>query len=127
MKKALLSICLVFNSAAFAANPVFPEVFTADPAAIVHQDTVYLYTGHDVAKDNKTFFEMHDWLVFSSKDMLNWTEHGSKLAVKDFSWAKGDAWASHVIEKKVSSIGMLQQDTPRLMALRLVWPLQTVH
>ncbi|MGL4578353.1 MAG: glycoside hydrolase family 43 protein [Shewanella xiamenensis] len=107
MKKAFSSICVsaclalstTASTAAFAANPLFTDVFTADPAAIVHQDTVYLYTGHDVAKDNRTFFEMHDWLVFSSKDMHNWTAHGSKLSVKDFSWAKGDAWASHVIEK----------------------------
>ena len=104
MKKAFLSVCLALSTtvstAAIAANPLFTDVFTADPAAIVHQDTVYLYTGHDVAKDNRTFFEMHDWLVFSSKDMHNWTAHGSKLSVKDFSWAKGDAWASHVIEKE---------------------------
>ncbi|MFB2658409.1 glycoside hydrolase family 43 protein [Shewanella xiamenensis] len=107
MKKAFSSICVsaclalstTASTAAIAANPLFTDVFTADPAAIVHQDTVYLYTGHDVAKDNRTFFEMHDWLVFSSKDMHNWTAHGSKLSVKDFSWAKGDAWASHVIEK----------------------------
>ncbi|MCP3127106.1 glycoside hydrolase family 43 protein [Shewanella sp. KJ2020] len=107
MKKAFSSICVsaclalstTASTAAVAANPLFTDVFTADPAAIVHQDTVYLYTGHDVAKDNRTFFEMHDWLVFSSKDMHNWTAHGSKLSVKDFSWAKGDAWASHVIEK----------------------------
>lgn len=57
MKKTLLSICLAFSSATFAANPLFSDVFTADPAAIVHQDTVYLYTGHDVAKDNKTFLK----------------------------------------------------------------------
>ncbi|MDI5831810.1 glycoside hydrolase family 43 protein [Shewanella xiamenensis] len=108
MKKAFSSICVsaclalitTASTAAIAANPLFTDVFTADPAAIVHQDTVYLYTGHDVAKDNRTFFEMHDWLVFSSKDMHNWTAHGSKLSVKDFSWAKGDAWASHVIEKE---------------------------
>ncbi|MDV5390220.1 glycoside hydrolase family 43 protein [Shewanella xiamenensis] len=108
MKKAFSSICVsaclalstTASTEAIAANPLFTDVFTADPAAIVHQDTVYLYTGHDVAKDNHTFFEMHDWLVFSSKDMHNWTAHGSKLSVKDFSWAKGDAWASHVIEKE---------------------------
>lgn len=100
MKKCILGLSLTFSASVLAANPIFTDVFTADPAAIVHQDTVYLYTGHDVAKDNRTFFEMHDWLVFSSKDMVNWERHGSKLSVKDFSWAKGDAWAAHVIEKQ---------------------------
>ncbi len=53
----------------WAANPLFTDVRTADPAALVVEDTVYLYTGHDEAKDNNSFFMMHDWLVFSSKDM----------------------------------------------------------
>ncbi|WP_160152446.1 glycoside hydrolase family 43 protein [Microbulbifer sp. ALW1] len=82
-----------------AANPAITEVLTADPAAMVYKDTVYLYTGHDEAKDNKGFYEMHKWLVFSSKDMVNWKNEGSPLAVTDFKWAKGDAWASHVVEK----------------------------
>jgi beta-xylosidase len=89
----------LLSSSLWAANPIFTDVRTADPAALVVGDTVYLYTGHDEAKDNKTFFVMHDWLVFSSKDMKNWQAHGAKLKAKDFSWAKGDAWASQVIEK----------------------------
>lgn len=32
--------------------------------------------------------------------MKTWTEHPSPLHVKDFSWAKGDAWASQVIERE---------------------------
>ncbi|MGZ5248309.1 MAG: hypothetical protein ACXWCR_14475, partial [Flavitalea sp.] len=30
-------------------NPVIRHKFTADPAAIVHNNKVYLYTGHDEA------------------------------------------------------------------------------
>lgn len=81
-----------------AANPIITEVFTADPAAIVHGDTVYLYTGHDEAKPNQGY-TMRDWLCFSSKDMKTWTPHGPLLAVKDFAWAKSDAYAAHVVEK----------------------------
>ncbi|HWK06575.1 MAG TPA: family 43 glycosylhydrolase [Puia sp.] len=36
---------------------------------------------------------MHDWICFSSPDMVNWTEHPVPLRVKDFAWAKADAWA----------------------------------
>jgi arabinoxylan arabinofuranohydrolase len=82
-----------------AANPIFADVFTADPAAMVYDGKVYLYAGHDVAKDNTKFFEMHDWLVYSSDDMVNWEAHGARLQVKDFKWATGDAWASQIIEK----------------------------
>lgn len=86
-------------TAAQAANPIFTDVFTADPAALVHKGKVYLYAGHDEAKDNTKFFEMHDWLVWSSDDMVNWQAHGPLLKVTDFQWAQRDAWASQVIEK----------------------------
>jgi len=58
---------------------------------------VYLYTGHDVAPAPQERYEMHEWLCFSSKDMVNWTEHPVPLKVSDFAWAKDDAWASKVI------------------------------
>lgn len=31
--------------------------------------------------------------------MVHWTAHGSPLAVKDFSWAKANAYAGQVIER----------------------------
>ncbi|QIL91332.1 glycoside hydrolase family 43 protein [Microbulbifer harenosus] len=104
MRKQLISCLgtLGLASAAttvLAANPIITDVLTADPAAMVHDGTVYLYTGHDEAKDNKGFYEMHKWLLFTSTDMVNWKNEGSPLAVKDFKWARGDAWASHVVEK----------------------------
>jgi arabinoxylan arabinofuranohydrolase len=91
---------VAFGLAASAANPIITDALTADPAALVVKDKVYLYTGHDVAKDNTKFYEMHDWLVYSSSDMVNWEAHGARLTVKNFTWAKGDAWASQVIERK---------------------------
>ncbi|CAN5570500.1 hypothetical protein BH10PLA1_BH10PLA1_01070 [soil metagenome] len=81
-----------------AANPIVTDVFTADPAALVHGDTVYLYTGHDEAPPNNGY-TMKEWLVFSTKDMKSWTSHGSPLSIKDFAWAKADAWAGQCIEK----------------------------
>lgn len=80
-------------------NPIIDYKYTADPAAMVYKDQVYLYTGHDVAPKEKHFYEMHEWLVFSSNDMETWTEHAVPLQVSDFSWSSGDAWASQVIER----------------------------
>ena len=85
-------------SVAGAENPIITEVFTADPAPIVHDDTVYLYVGQDEAKPN-TFYDLNQWLVFSSQDMVTWKSHGSPLSPDDFDWARDDAWAGHVIEK----------------------------
>lgn len=80
-------------------NPVIKHKFTADPAAIVYQDSVYLYAGHDEAPNDFHFYKMDEWLVFSSADMINWKEHPVPLKPSDFKWAKGDAWAAEVIEK----------------------------
>ncbi len=80
-------------------NPVIKDKFTADPAALVHDGTVYLYAGHDEAPNDFHFYRMNEWLVYSSTDMVNWKEHPVPLKPADFKWAKGDAWAAEVIEK----------------------------
>ena len=85
-------------SGALADNPIVQTVYTPDPAPMVYDDTVYLYTGHD--EDSATdWFGMNEWRVYSSKDMVNWTDHGSPLKYSDFSWAKGDAWAGQAIHR----------------------------
>ncbi len=81
-----------------SGNPLFDEPLTADPAALVYNDTVYLFTGHDEAEPGQNAFIMHKWYVFSSPDMANWTNHGSPLSVADFEWADRSAFAGHVTE-----------------------------
>lgn len=78
----------------FAANPVVKNIYTADPAALVYNGTVYLYTGHD---EGSTGYVMNNWKCYSSTDMVNWTDRGTPLAVTVFKWASGDAWASQVV------------------------------
>ena len=79
-------------------NPIVTDKFTADPAALVHDGTLYLYAGHDEAKEGETF-NITEWVCYSTKDMKNWTDHGKVLEPTDFSWAVGEAWASQVVEK----------------------------
>ncbi|MCX2492731.1 glycoside hydrolase family 43 protein [Pedobacter sp. PF22-3] len=81
----------------FAQNPIIQTYYTADPAPMVHNGTVYLYTSHDEDVTVKNFFTMNDWRCYSSKDMVNWTDHGAILSYKDFSWSRGDAWAGQCI------------------------------
>ena len=64
---------------------------------MVHDGTMYVYTGHD--EDNADFFWMQEWRVYSTKDMVNWQDHGSPLALESFSWADDRAWASQCIER----------------------------
>lgn len=82
-----------------SGNPIIKHKFTADPAAMVDNGVVYLYTGHDEAPEREARYVMHEWLCFSSSDLVNWKEHPVPLTVNDFAWAKADAWASQVIKK----------------------------
>ncbi|MEV5820162.1 family 43 glycosylhydrolase [Micromonospora haikouensis] len=87
----------MFAAPAHADNPIVQTIYTADPAPIVYNGRVYLYTGHD--EDGSTYFTMKDWRVFSSADMVNWTDHGSPMSLATFAWAEADAWAGHVVAR----------------------------
>ena len=80
-----------------AQNPFVQTWKTSDPAPLVQGDRIYVYTGHD--EDNADFFWMQEWRVYSSADMVNWTDHGSPLALESFSWADDRAWAAQCIER----------------------------
>jgi hypothetical protein len=80
---------------AVADNPIIQTIYTADPAPIVYDGRVYLYTGHD--EPGATTFVMKDWRVFSSADMVNWQDHGSPMSLATFTWASAQAWAGQTI------------------------------
>ena len=82
-----------------AGNPVIRHKYTADPAAIEYNGTVYMYTGHDEPPDGVEGYVMKDWLCLSSKDLVHWEEHPVPLRATDFNWAKGDDYASQVIHR----------------------------
>ncbi|GAA4909683.1 glycosyl hydrolase family 43 [Actinomycetospora succinea] len=80
-------------------NPIITDVYTSDPALLVHDGTAYLYTGHDEAPPDADRFVMRDWLCWSSSDLRSWTPHGPLLRVDDFAWARDGAKASCVVER----------------------------
>lgn len=80
-------------------NPLFRDAFTADPAVMVYQDTVYAYVGLDKAGIGG-WFNMPGWLCYTSTDMKNWTSHGIVLKASDFPNSNPyGAWAAQVVEK----------------------------
>ena len=102
--------------------PVVQTEYTADPAPLVVGDTVYLYTTHD--EDGADGFDMRDWLLYTSTDMVNWTNHGAVASLQDFKWRSRDngAWAEQVVYRNGkyymycplhgNGIGVLVSDTP---------------
>jgi arabinoxylan arabinofuranohydrolase len=93
---AAIPVVLGASDISRADNPIVQTLYTADPAPVVINDTLYVFTGHD---EGGKFFTMHDWRCYSTMDMVNWTDHGCPLSVKDFAWARDDAWAGQVIER----------------------------
>lgn len=94
---AALLLPVALTAPAAADNPIVQTVYTADPAPLVHDGRLYVYTSHD--EDGSTYFTMKDWRVFSTTDMANWTDHGSPMALTTFAWAEADAWAGQVVER----------------------------
>ena len=84
-----------------AQNPIIQSYFTADPAPMVHDGTVYIYTSHDEDSTVNNFFTMYDWRCYSSTDMVNWTDHGAIASLKNFTWMDktNGAWAPQCIER----------------------------
>lgn len=85
-KSFLLLFLLMFALKGFSQNPIIQTLYTADPAPMVYNDKVYLYTTHD--EDGSTWFTMNDWKLYTTTDMVNWTDHGTVLKYTDFSWGK---------------------------------------
>lgn len=83
-----------------AQNPIVQTKFTADPAPLVYHDTVFLFTGHD--EDDAFGFKMKNWLLYTSTDMVNWTDHGVIASLKDFKWVNTDngAWALQCVQRE---------------------------
>lgn len=110
--------CLNVN----AQRPIIQTKYTADPAPMVYNDTVFLYTTHD--EDDAEGFKMQDGLLYTSTDMVNWTDHGVVASLKSFDWVKRDngAWAEQVVERNGkfymycpihgNGIGVLVSDSP---------------
>ena len=88
-----MNMCATMN----AQNPIVQTQLTTDPAPLVVGNRLYVYTGHD--EDKADFFWMNEWRVYSTKDMVNWTDHGSPLDLSSFSWADDRAWAAQTIER----------------------------
>ncbi len=103
MKKIpAILIIMTIGSVIYAQNPIIQTKYTADPAPLVYNDTIFLYTGHD--EDDAFGFKMLNWLLFTSTDMVNWTEQGIIAGVKEpcktFAWADGhSAWAPQCIAR----------------------------
>ena len=76
-----------------------PRDYMADPAVHVFDGKLYIYPSHDresgvEENDNGDHFDMCDYHVFSTEDVMNGTvtDHGVVLKVSDVPWAGRQLW-----------------------------------
>jgi GH43 family beta-xylosidase len=88
-------------TASLANNPVLNGLY-ADPDVMYSEKTskYYIYPTSDGFDGwSGTYFK-----TFSSPDLVNWTDEGIILDLeKDVAWAKKNAWAPCITEKKVGN------------------------
>ncbi|HYX07191.1 MAG TPA: hypothetical protein VE912_10705, partial [Bacteroidales bacterium] len=82
---ALLGFFALILNSGYAQKPLITHIYAADPSAHVwanDSNTLWLYTSHDVPGTNNhaTMFDYH---VFSTKDLIHWTDYGRVLSVDD--------------------------------------------
>ena len=115
-------------------NPIVTQRYSADPGVMVYDDTVYVYTTNDIYEYRNgeivenTYADITTLNCFSSKDMVNWTDHGTIQAAGKSGaavWAK-NSWAPCAASKKINGkdkfflyfadngggIGVLTADSP---------------
>lgn len=72
LKVVLISFFVVFCvQLSTSQNPITSEKGVSDPHIRVFNDTIYLYSGHDASPNDK-LWDMKDWRVFSSTNLLDW-------------------------------------------------------
>ncbi|GLX95762.1 family 43 glycosylhydrolase [Herbidospora sp. NBRC 101105] len=84
-------------------NPILKDgsYYSADPAPLVVDDQLFIYTGHDQAGPTTNDFIMNEWGAFATADVESgqWTHHPSLMRPEAvFSWATpGRAYAGQVV------------------------------
>lgn len=105
MQQLSMGILLIFAGAAQAqeraTNPFIKHMFTADPSAHAWADgRLYVYPSTDIK--GKGYRSMDGYHVFSTDDLLNWTDHGEILHSRDVEWGTptgGNMWAPDCVYK----------------------------
>ena len=79
-------------------NPIISGRGVCDPHVHIFGDCAYLYASHDVP-DGDGMFTMHDWEIWKSPDLVNWTRT-SVVRPETFGMGKSDnCWAVDAAEK----------------------------
>ncbi len=105
MRSLVSTAILLSPMLANAQNPIISGLFSADPTARVFEGKLYLYPSHDIVAPKEArqdWFCMEDYHVYSSENLVDWTDHGMILSQKQVPWGdpKGySMWAPDCVYK----------------------------
>lgn len=81
----------------YEGNPLVRHISATDPDAHVWDDTLWVYCSQDHQRKpgSDDYYEVMDgYHVYSTADMVNWTDHGEILHSSDVKWGRdGYMWA----------------------------------
>ena len=80
----------------YSQNPIISHSFTADPTARVFDGKIYLYPSHDIkspVERLKDWFCMEDYHVYSSQNLVDWTDHGVILSQNNVPWVDSESYS----------------------------------
>ena len=69
---AALQVISLLRQPAVGGNPLVPNVGMADPHPHVYNDTLVLYAGHDAGGPNSSTWDMPDWRIWTSDNLIDW-------------------------------------------------------
>lgn len=101
-RKLMLTVATCATLCTLGQNPIVSHCYTADPApaVFVGNDSLYFYCDEDMNVPGvNDYYYMERWRVYSTVDMVNWTDHGIAMPRTAFAWAdEGSCWASQCVE-----------------------------
>lgn len=97
LSRILAITTLLIANSLFAQNPIITDQYSADPTARVFEDRVYVYPSHDIppspGKGRPNWFLMEDYHVFSSDNLVDWTDHGMIVHQNKVPWVKPESYS----------------------------------
>ncbi|NLE00188.1 MAG: family 43 glycosylhydrolase, partial [Fibrobacter sp.] len=117
---AYVLLSTLFLGMSFADNPIISQRYTADPNAFIYKERLYVICSSD--EDNNNGYNLLNYTLVSSDDMVNWTDHNLVFKVKSNTTWAGQAYAPTAITRNnkvylyfpngTSGIGVLEADRP---------------
>jgi beta-xylosidase len=105
---------------ALAANPIVQR-FAADPSILVADGRMYIYATDDQSNSG-TYWDSNAWRLFSSTDLVNWTDNGAPFSVSGFRWATQYAWAPSAVQRGSNYYLYLPVDRTKIGVARSTSP-----